>query len=201
MPLRDPDDMLVVLFKHLAVKNEAKIAGRRPADLRRHRESCEIRAPGSQGRQGVSRRPRSARWVDDPCTGEQTKQTYAERFTHQYRQFKAQAAQTKTGTPLDYAPFLTEGTPRRAARAEHLHRRGAGRDRRRRAEEPRPRRPRDEERRRWSSSRRARRAAPNKQMLAELEALKARNAVLEEDIERARRRAGAEQRPTASSTT
>ena len=72
-------------------------------------------------------------WMIDPETGEQGKVTYAERFQHQYQQFKEHAAQTKTGTPLEYATVPDRGAPRRAARAEHLHRRGAGRDRRRRS--------------------------------------------------------------------
>jgi hypothetical protein len=48
-------------------------------------------------------------WAIDPATGGQIKVTYAERFRRQYQQFKALTAQTKSGTPLTHAPFLTEG--------------------------------------------------------------------------------------------
>ena len=84
-------------------------------------------------------------WSDDPVTGEQTQVTYAERFQHQYRQFKTAAAQTKTGTPLDHAPFLTEGR-RAELRAQNIYTVEAlAAHRRQRAEEPRPRRSRHEE--------------------------------------------------------
>lgn len=45
-------------------------------------------------------------WEVDEDTGEQRALTYAERWPKQYRQFKEKQAQTKSGTPLDYAPFL-----------------------------------------------------------------------------------------------
>ena len=47
-------------------------------------------------------------WVGDAFTGGQTQITYAERFARQYQQFKSHQAQTKQGTPLASAPFLTE---------------------------------------------------------------------------------------------
>jgi hypothetical protein len=115
-------------------------------------------------------------------TGRQTKQTYAERFRHQYQQFKRDAAQTKTGTPLNIAPFLTDGR-RAELRAQNVYTveqladiEGAelknlgpgGRDMKNKAME---------------YIVEARSAAPNRQMLAELEALKARNAILEEDLQ------------------
>ena len=59
-------------------------------------------------------------WKNDPETGEQTKVTYAERFMRQYRQFKAMAAQTKSGTPLAHAPFLTEAR-RAELRAQNIY--------------------------------------------------------------------------------
>jgi hypothetical protein len=102
----DPDANVVALFKHLAIKNEAKSAeaGRPIYD---DWEVCELHYAGSRN---VSVHPALffARWVVDPMTGEQTKQTYAERFPRQYQQFKAQASQTKAGTPLAHALFLTE---------------------------------------------------------------------------------------------
>jgi hypothetical protein len=100
------DDDLVPIFKHLAVPNEAKSrAEGRPVfdDL----EVVEIRKPGARDYQPF---PVTAvsHWINDPFTGGQRQVTYAERFSRQYRQFKEQAAQTKSGTPLDLAPFLTE---------------------------------------------------------------------------------------------
>lgn len=175
---RDPDDQLVVLFKFQAIKNEAKslAEGREIFD---DREICEIRAPGYKD---VKVFPANtfARWVDDPFTGEQKKQSYAERFSHQYRQFKALAQQTKSGTPLDIAPFLTDGR-RAELRAQNVYTveqlaaiEGAelknlgpgGREMKNKAEE---------------YIEESRHNAPNLQMVAELEALKARNAILEED--------------------
>ena len=100
-------------------------------------------SPARKDWQGLSRH-RALDPVDrDPYTGAEKQITYAERFPHQYQQFKAQAAQTKSGTPLDYAPFLTEAR-RAELRAQNVYTveqlaaiDGAG------AEEPRPRRARD----------------------------------------------------------
>jgi hypothetical protein len=108
MQNKDPDEMLVVLFKHIAVKNEAKSkeAGRPIFD---DLEICEIRAPGAKDIKHFPAAAMSAGgWVVDPYTGEQKQISYAERFSRQYRQFKEHAAQTKTGTPLAQVPFLTE---------------------------------------------------------------------------------------------
>ena len=181
MTVRDPDELLVVLFKHLAVQNRAKtLAEGRP--VFDDEEVCEIRAPGNKD---VKVFPANsfARWLDNPYTGEQIKQSYAERFTHQYRQFKAHATQTKSGTPLDFVPFLSEGR-RAELKAQNVYTveqlaavEGAelknlgpgGRDMKNAAE---------------GFIEETRSAAPNMQMLAELEALKARNAILEEDYER-----------------
>ena len=181
MPMmKDPDDVLVVLFKYAAFKNQAKTleAGR---DIYDDVEVCEIRAPGSRDVK-VFPSTAFARWVDDPYTGEQKKQTYAERFSHQYRQFKAQAAQTKSGTPLDFVPFLTDGR-KAELRAQNVYTveqlaaiEGAelknlgpgGREMKNKATE---------------FIEESRQSAPNLQMLAELEALKARNAILEEDAQ------------------
>jgi hypothetical protein len=179
MPAQDPDDLLVVLFKHLAVENK-------PLSLKEGRpiyddvEICEIRAPGFKDVK-VFPATAFARWVDNPYTGEQTQQTYAERFRHQYQQFKSHVAQTKSGTPLDLVPFLTDGR-RAELRAQNIYTveqlaavEGAelknlgpgGREMKNAAQ---------------AFIDEGRAAAPNKQMLAELEALKARNAVLEEDM-------------------
>jgi restriction endonuclease Mrr len=47
-------------------------------------------------------------WEVDEESGEQVHLTYAERFPRQYQQFKQKQQQTKSGTPLDYVPFLTD---------------------------------------------------------------------------------------------
>lgn len=178
MAPRNPDDMLVVVFKLLAMKNDEKsLKEGRPVydDV----EVCEIRAPGSRD---VKIFPSTAfcQWVEDPLTQQQYKQSYAERFSHQYRQFKAQGVQTKTGTPLDYALFLTDAR-RAELRAQNVYTvetlaaiegnelknlGPGGREMKNKAIE---------------YIEEAKQSAPNKQMAAELEALRARNAVLEDD--------------------
>jgi hypothetical protein len=178
MPRTDPDDILVVLFKHMAKKNEVKsLTEGRPIfdDI----EICEIRAPGNKDVK-VFPAHEFSRWVADAMTGDQVKQSYAERFSHQYRQFKASAAQTKTGTPLDQVSFLSAGR-QSELRAQNIYTveqlaaiEGAelknlgpgGRDFKNQAEA-------------YIAEGRA--AAPNLQLQAELEALRARNSVLEED--------------------
>jgi hypothetical protein len=179
MPRTDPDDMLVVLFKHIAVLDpvRTKEAGREIFD---DMEVCEVRAPGNKDVK-VFPAASFARWLDDPFTGEQTKQTYAERFKHQYMQFKAKAAQTKSGTPLEMVPFLTEGrkaelraqnvyTVEQLAAIEGSELKNLG--------------PGGREMKNHAADyiEESRGNAPNLQMLAELEAMKARNAVLEEDV-------------------
>lgn len=179
MAYRDPDDNLVVVFKYMAMENPEKTLEKgRPIfdDL----EVCEVRAPGSRD---VKVFPATAfsRWLDDPYTGQQRKQSYAERFSHQYRQFKASAAQTKTGTPLDYAPFLSDGrraelsaqnvyTVEQLAAIEGAELKNLGPGGR------------EFKNQAMAYIEESKSAAPNKQMAAELEALKARNALLEEDM-------------------
>lgn len=181
MPARDPDDAIVALFKHIAVKNEAKtLAAGRPIfdDV----EVCEIHIPGSKN-SGVYPALAFCRWVDDPLTGEQSKQTYAERFSRQYQQFKAQAVQTKSGTPLANAPFLTEAR-RAELRAQNIYiieqlaaidgqelknLGPGGREMKNKAIE---------------FIDEGLKTAPNLQLQAELDSLRARNQLLEEDNER-----------------
>lgn len=178
MALKDPDDAVVALFKQHPIKNDLKsIKEGRPIfdDL----EVCEIRFAGSRN---VSVFPAMAvsHWRDDPITGEQIKITYAERFSRQYKQFKEQAQQTKSGTPLAHVPFLTEAR-RAELRAlniytiealahvdgQELKNLGhAGRDLKNKAME---------------YIEEAKSNVPNLTVQAELEALRSRNAVLEED--------------------
>jgi hypothetical protein len=105
--MADPDDNLLVMFKQHAVPNEAKSreAGRLICD---DMDVVEIRRPGARDFT-VLPATSVSHWAIDPATGGQIKVTYAERFRRQYQQFKALTAQTKSGTPLTHAPFLTEG--------------------------------------------------------------------------------------------
>jgi hypothetical protein len=180
MPRTDPDDVLVAQFKYLAMENpeKSKKEGRPIFD---DVEVCVIRAPGMKDVKTFPSTALSTQWLNDPETGEQRQITYAERFSHQYRQFKANAAQTKSGTPLEYAPFLTDGR-RAELRAQNVYTieqlaaiegvelknlGPGGREFKNKAIE---------------LIEEGRQSAPNKQMLAELEVLRARNAVLEEDM-------------------
>ena len=186
---QDPDDNLVALFKQLAVPNPNKSAeaGRPIFD---DQEVVEIRRPGAKD-YGVFLATAVSHWVDDPFTGGQTKITYAERFRRQYQQFKAHAAQTKSGTPLDYAAFLSEGrraelralniyTVEQLAEVEGAELKNlgpGGRELKNAAME---------------FIAQSLSGAPNLRMQQELEALKARNAILEEDFERNRQKKAAE---------
>jgi len=178
MPPRNPDEVLVALFKNHATPNEARsLAEGRPIydDV----EVCEIRTPGSRD---VKVFPATAvsHWEINPFDQSQRKVTYAERFAHQYQQFKRHEVQTKSGTPLDYAPFLSEGK-RAELRAQNIYTVEAlaaidgaelknlgtgGRELKNAAVD-------------YMAE--AKKGAPNAQLQAELEQLKARNAILEED--------------------
>ena len=100
------DTGLVAVFRNGIVKNINKSteAGRPMFD---DIELVEIRCAGSKD-VGVFPAMEFSHWDDDLINGGQRQVTYAERFSRQYQQFKAQAQQTKSGTPLDYLPFLTE---------------------------------------------------------------------------------------------
>lgn len=176
---RDPDENLVVTFKYLPMENAAEsLKEGRP--IFEDVEQCEIRAPGMKD---VKIFPAHffSHWITDPFTGGQRQVTYAERFQHQYRQFQNHAAQTKVGTPLDYAKFLTDAR-RAELRAMNVYTvealaavEGAelknlgmgGREMKNQAVA-------------WLEETKS--GAVNKQMEVELEALRARNVILEEDV-------------------
>jgi hypothetical protein len=176
--MQDPDAAIVALFLNSAVKNEAKsaAAGRPIFD---DMEVCQLRYPGSKN-MGVYPATSFSHWAVDPHTGEQVKVTYAERFARQYRQFKEHSAQTKAGTPLTEVSFLTEAR-RAELRALNIYTVEAlaaidglelknlgfnGRELKNHAIE-------------YIEG--AKVKAPTTQMMAELEALRARNMLLEED--------------------
>jgi hypothetical protein len=118
MAVKDPDDVIVAIFKNVAVKDEvASTKAGRPVFT--DEENVELHYPGSRD---WSAHPATSfsHWATDPLSGEQVKVTYAERFSRQYQQFKAHAQQTKTGTPLIYAAFLTEAR-RAELRAQNIY--------------------------------------------------------------------------------
>ena len=101
------DTGVVAVFRNDTRKNNVKSAeAGRPIydDI----EVVELRYPGTRD-YGVYPATERSHWDVDQFTGEQRQITYAERFSKQYQQFKAQQQQTKSGTPLDYLTFLTEG--------------------------------------------------------------------------------------------
>jgi len=100
------DKGVVAVWRNDVVKNPKKSAeaGRPIFD---DVEYVELRHPGSKD-VGVYPAMEGSHWDNDPVTGEYRRITFAERFRQQYQQFKAHDRQTKSGTPLDYLPFLTE---------------------------------------------------------------------------------------------
>ena len=187
--MREPDTALVAVFKVYAKKNEPKSleAGRLICD---DLEVCEIRKPGARDF-SVHPATEVSHWQDNIETGEQTQVTYAERFARQYQQFKAHVAQTKTGTPLANAPFLSEGR-RAELRAQNIYTveqlvgidgqelknlGPGGRDLKNKAIE-------------YVET--SRLQATDGKLAAELEALRAKNAVLEEDVQRLKEKAEGE---------
>jgi hypothetical protein len=101
------DAGITPIWKMMALPNPAKSKqeGRPIFD---DCEMVEIRIAGSKD---FTVQPAWAQshWEVDEESGEQRIVTYAERFAKQYQQFKSKQHQTKSGTPLDYLPFLTEG--------------------------------------------------------------------------------------------
>ena len=176
----DPDDLLVVTFKNLAVENPLKTMeeGRPIFDDVEH---CFITAPGSPDIK-VFPANTFARWVGTPFGGGQVKQSYAERFSHQYRQFKAHVAQTKSGTPLEHAPFLSEAR-RAELKAQNVYTVEALADIE--GNELKNLGPGGREMKNQATTyiAESKLTAPTKQMLAELETLRIRNAILEEDAQ------------------
>jgi len=178
MQPKDPDAAIVALFKHHAVKNEARSAkeGRPIFD---DMEICEVRIAGSRN---MSVFPATAfsHWITDPQDQSQVAVTYAERFSRQYRQFKEHSMQTKAGTPLTQVLFLTEAK-RAELRALNIYTVEAlahidgqelknlgsfGRDLKNKAQE-------------YLAETKT--GAPASELMAELEALRAKNQTLEED--------------------
>jgi hypothetical protein len=188
MAAKDPDDSIVAIFKDHAVKDAAQsLATGRPVYV--DEEIVELHYPGSRN---WSAHPATSfsHWAIDPASGEQVKVTYAERFSRQYQQFKVHSTQTKSGTPLTFATFLTEAR-RAELRAQNIYTVEAlahidgqelknlgpgGREMKNAAEE-------------YIAD--ALKGSVNIQMQAELEALRASNQVMAEDLAALKNKAGA----------
>ena len=93
-------------FKNIALENKKK-SRQQGRPIYDDVEVCEIRFAGSKEIY-VFPSTQVSHWENDEETGEHRQLTYAERFPRQYQQFKAKQSQTKSGTPLDYIPFLTD---------------------------------------------------------------------------------------------
>ena len=144
-----PTTPAVVLFKHhVLLKNDAKslAEGR---EIHDDVEMCEIRFPGAKDWQGLSG-DRALDPVDHaiPTRARKSRSPTPSAFSTSTSSSRRRSAQTKSGTPLDYAPFLTEAR-RAELRAQNVYTveqlaaiDGAG------AEEPRPGRTRVQEQRR-----------------------------------------------------
>lgn len=116
MATRDPDESVIPIFKTTAMQNLRKTAeeGRPIFD---DVEVVELHYPGSKN-VGAYHATDFSHWADDPLSGGQVKISYAERFMRQYQQFKMRVTQTKSGTPLANAAFLT---PARQAELKALN--------------------------------------------------------------------------------
>ena len=173
------DHLLVVLFKPHPELNPAETAkaGRPMYD---DQDIVEVRTAGERDVKVFPALEHSHWAVDD--MGIHRSFTYAERWSKQYQQYKSHNQQTKSGTPLDHLPFLT---PARCAelRALNIYTAEAlatvdgqplknlgqhGRDLKDRAVE-------------WMEA--AKMNTVPAAVLAELEGLRAKNQVLETDIE------------------
>jgi hypothetical protein len=112
------DEVIVPLFKNLAIENKARsVAEGRP--IYEDVEVVELRFPGSRN-YGVYPVNQMCGWYDDPETGEQKPITYAERFRRQYRQFREHQQQTKAGTPLELVGFLS-GARQAELKAQNIY--------------------------------------------------------------------------------
>lgn len=105
--VENQDKLLVVRFYNEAIINEPETReqGRPIYD---DKEMCEIRSAGNRQTVWVFFAHEIWKTQPDPVTGIPQPITYAMRFVEQYRKFKANEAQTMSGTPTSEAPFLTQ---------------------------------------------------------------------------------------------
>lgn len=100
-------NLIVPIFKIHSVQNDAKSKEKgRPVfdDM----EVVEIRMAGNKQTVGVFPAHEIWKWVDE-VDGTRTPTTYAMRWPELYRKFKEGAVQMQSGTPLEEAPFLSQG--------------------------------------------------------------------------------------------
>lgn len=101
------DSVLNPVFKNHSIYNEAKskAAGRPIYD---DMEVVEIRFPGDRNRISVFPATAESGLVETE-DGRTEKMTYAERFSDQYKRFKKNDTQVRSGTPIEALPFLSQG--------------------------------------------------------------------------------------------
>lgn len=106
MALDKNDPLVVPVFKIHTTKNDAKSrdAGRPIYD---DMEVVEVRFAGDRNKVSVFPALAICGEVQDE-DGNTRKITYAERWSDQYKRFKAKAQQIAEGTPVDELPFLTQ---------------------------------------------------------------------------------------------
>lgn len=101
------DSRIIATFENFPVLNEArsKEAGVAKFDdlevVRIHMSGDRLQAPVFPANAEVPG------GIEDPETGLTRPGTYAEKYAKQYAQFKKGEQQSKSGTPIDYLPFLT----------------------------------------------------------------------------------------------
>ena len=102
---RDDKGIVAIFRNHTTPNPGASAQAGRPIfdDV----EVCELRFAGSRN-VFVFPATSQSHWDDGEDGNGPRPITYAERFARQYQQFRAKEHQTKSGTPLDYLPFLTE---------------------------------------------------------------------------------------------
>jgi hypothetical protein len=116
--MADEENRLVVKFRADKVKNEAKtkLAGRPIFD---DIELVEVRTAADRNTIKVFPAHAQHRWTTNE-EGEQVIETYAMRWSEQYRRFREGRMQIQDGTPLSELPFLTEAK-RAELKALNIH--------------------------------------------------------------------------------
>lgn len=116
--MANEQDRLVVKFRADKVKDEGE-SKRQGRPIFKDMEMIEIRTAGDRNTVKVFPAHAQHRWTQDEDGG-QVVETYAMRFSEQYRRFKEGRQQIQDGTPLSELPFLTEAK-RSELRALSIH--------------------------------------------------------------------------------
>lgn len=118
MAVDHSEKLVVPVFKVIPRLNKAKTAeAGRP--IYEDQEVVEVRYPGNRQTVSVFPAHSFSNWVVDE-SGNQVQQTYAERWSDNYRRFKSKQHQVADGTPVSELPFLTEAK-RSELRALNIH--------------------------------------------------------------------------------